>query len=176
MHKLRPVPDHPGTFAADDGTVWTSRDGDLVPAKQHPHSKGYLTVNVRHAATGRVRPALVHRLVCAAFHGPPPPGTQTRHLDGDKRNNTPSNLTWGSALDNSADRARHGRVPAGERHHAATLTAQDVYAARHMAAMGVPLRAIARHFGAGETALGHAVSGRTWKSVPGPIRQRKEKE
>lgn len=35
----------------------------------------------------------VHKLVCAAFHGPRPfPGAVVMHLDEDNQNNTPENL------------------------------------------------------------------------------------
>lgn len=43
----------------------------------------------------------VHRLVCEAFHGPPPEGkTYVLHLDEDAHNNKPENLRWGSQKEN----------------------------------------------------------------------------
>jgi hypothetical protein len=173
MQTLTPVPDFIDTYAADDGSIWTARKGRLRRAKQHPHSKGYVVVNVRRADTGRVRPALVHRLVCAAYHGPCPAGSQTRHLNGSPTDNRPENLAWGTPRENYDDRDRHGRTCAGERHHAATLTTQDVVAIRHMAAMGVKGRAIAKYFGATKATVSAIVLGKTWKSVGGPIRERK---
>lgn len=44
---------------------------------------------------------LLHRLVASAFHGPPPNAkSECMHLDGDPQNNIPSNLRWGSHLEN----------------------------------------------------------------------------
>jgi hypothetical protein len=45
-----------------------------------------------------------------------------------------------------------------------------------MAAMGLTMRTIARHFRTSETTASAIVLGKTWKTVGGPIRQRKEKE
>lgn len=62
----------------------------------------------------------VHRLVCAAFNGPcPPDKTLCAHRNGDTSINTPANLYWGTALENSADRERHGTVARGENSGAA---------------------------------------------------------
>lgn len=62
----------------------------------------------------------VNRLVCAAFHGPPPTDKhQARHLDGDTANNAASNLAWGTPLENYYDQVVHGtaNIPPKQRHH-----------------------------------------------------------
>jgi hypothetical protein len=51
----------------------------------------------------------VHRLVCAAFHGPmPSPRHEVRHLNGNPQDNRAENLAWGTGSDNSFDQVRHG--------------------------------------------------------------------
>lgn len=51
----------------------------------------------------------VHRLVCAAFHGPKPDWAHcVRHLNGVPTDNRPDNLTWGTRSENMQDKARHG--------------------------------------------------------------------
>jgi hypothetical protein len=43
----------------------------------------------------------VHRLVCEAFHGPPPfPNAVVIHLDENALNNRPENLKWGTQKEN----------------------------------------------------------------------------
>lgn len=43
----------------------------------------------------------VHRLVCEAFHGPPPfPRAVVIHLDENALNNSPENLKWGTQKEN----------------------------------------------------------------------------
>lgn len=49
----------------------------------------------------------VHRVVAAAFFGKS--DMMVRHLDGNPMNNVPSNLRYGTPLENSADRIAHGR-------------------------------------------------------------------
>lgn len=42
----------------------------------------------------------VARLVCEAFHGSPPDGADTIHIDEDPRINRPKNLKWGTRKEN----------------------------------------------------------------------------
>ena len=59
----------------------------------------------------------VHTLVCLAFNGVKPTGAEcVRHLDGNKLNNTPSNLRWGTNKDNAHDTILHGRQVCGFDH------------------------------------------------------------
>lgn len=42
----------------------------------------------------------VHRLICEAFHGTPKPGQVCMHLDENSKNNSPTNLAWGTQKEN----------------------------------------------------------------------------
>lgn len=42
----------------------------------------------------------VHQLVCEAFNGPRPPSSVCMHLNEDYKDNTPSNLAWGTQKEN----------------------------------------------------------------------------
>ena len=58
---------------------------------------------------GKPHYRVVHRLVCEAFHGPPPPGKSLAlHRDDDRNNNSPGNLYWGDLSDNQRDVIRNG--------------------------------------------------------------------
>jgi hypothetical protein len=70
---------------------------------------------------------LVHRLVCRAFHGPAPEGHEVCHGPGGKRDNTASNLSWGSKSKNrNEDRVRDGTLIDGVRHYNALLSTEEV--------------------------------------------------
>jgi hypothetical protein len=51
----------------------------------------------------------VHNLILLAHRGPPPPGQEGRHFDGNKDNNTLENLVYGTRQQNIFDMVRHGR-------------------------------------------------------------------
>jgi len=70
----------------------------------------------------------VHRLVCTWFHGPPPPGMQTRHLCGLGHLGcfSPGCLTWGTPKEQGEDQRRHGRIRKGETSPRAVLTDEQV--------------------------------------------------
>ena len=50
----------------------------------------------------------VHRIVAAAFIGCIPEGMEVCHQDGDRKNNRPENLRYGTRSDNVIDAIRHG--------------------------------------------------------------------
>jgi hypothetical protein len=58
----------------------------------------------------KVKCVQVHVAVLEAFRGFRHPGQETRHLDGDSRNNRLRNLRWGTPAQNIADKVKHGRT------------------------------------------------------------------
>ncbi|WP_439629144.1 HNH endonuclease signature motif containing protein [Gemmata sp.] len=105
----------------------------------------------------------VHRLVLEALAGPCPPGMQTRHLDGNKRNNRATNLAWGTPAENAADRARHGTIPCGSRSGSAKLTEARVREILHLYQTTCPNRAaLMRQFGVSWSTINRIVQGTTW--------------
>lgn len=53
---------------------------------------------------------LTHRLVLMTFVGPPGPGQECLHIDGNPANNKLENLRWGSRFENRADIRRHAQM------------------------------------------------------------------
>lgn len=75
---------------------------------------GYAVINL----TKKSGNVYVHRLVCETFHGKKPfTGAVVRHLDGDKTNNTPANLAWGTQSDNRFDDVANGTHHYSKRTH-----------------------------------------------------------
>lgn len=110
----------------------------------------------------------VHVLVLAAFVRPREPWEQCRHLDGDGGNNLLSNLAWGTAKQNNADKVIHGTLPYGDAVPNSKLRSDDIRWLRWaIDYAGVTRVAIARAYGATHTAVNCAVAGLTWRHAPG---------
>jgi hypothetical protein len=105
----RPIPGWPGYSASSLGRIYSDRPWRGTPGRILSGGfdrKGYRRVIVNDAPRRCER--YVHHLVAEAFHGPRPVGMDTRHLDGDKTNNSPTNLRYGSRSENELDKVRHG--------------------------------------------------------------------
>lgn len=165
LTEMRAVPDLPDYFAASDGTVWRMKGDSLTPVKAHRLKNGYLAVNARRGP-GDWATLYVHRLVAAAWLGPPPDGAVTRHLNGNPDDNAPDNLRWGTHGDNTQDRIRHGRSLAGVRSPHAKLTPWVAFAIREAVKMGLTRRAVADHFGLAPSTVGEMAAGRRWADPP----------
>ena len=105
---------------------------NYAPAPKHGNilnptrdKDGYYKTVLRN--NGQRRSVRICVLVCSAWHGErPTKASVVRHLDGSKDNDTPDNLCWGTAKENSDDTLRHGTRVNGERVNTCKLTAQDV--------------------------------------------------
>jgi hypothetical protein len=130
-------------------------------------SSGYLAISVWNGK--RSASEALHVMVCTTFHGARPSSNHlVRHLDGDKFNNRADNLTWGTAKENHADIARHGRRQdqSGEKGSAAKLTWEIVAEIRQRyAAGGVSVRALAVDYGVSGRAVHKLLTGQTWKEA-----------
>lgn len=107
------------TFRVPDWPYWITLDGQIFnengkQLKPTLSTGGYLRVSLYNR--GKKKIFLVHHLVLLAFVGPRPQGMETRHLDGDPKNNHISNLRYGTSSTNKLDMVRHGR------HHVARRT------------------------------------------------------
>ena len=74
---------------------------------QNENPAGYLVVGIK--IGGRFTTRGVHRLVAHAFKGKIPPRHIVRHLDGNKANNVPRNLTYVSIRDANKETYADGR-------------------------------------------------------------------
>ena len=145
-----------------DGTI-VGPSGRVL--KGYVNGDGYLIVSRREG--GRVDKERVHRLVCEAYHGPPPDDKPLAlHRDGNPLNNRAENLYWGDPHENCDDRRRHGThyVPAGEANGNARLTRGQVDAIRaEYATGGVSQAELGRRYGVGKTTIYDIVRERQWK-------------
>ena len=112
---------------SDEGRVWSARSRIFLQPTWNKRRK-YLYVTL--CGDGRRVRRHVHRLVLEAFEGPCPPGLECCHWNGDARNNSVTNLYWGTRLDNMRDRIRHGTTRRAYCRRNHELTSDNVWVSR----------------------------------------------
>lgn len=130
--------------------------------------------HVDHLGYGRFRSAalsstgfLAHRYSWLLAHGAIPVGLDVCHKCDVRGCVNPAHLFLGTHTDNMQDMLRKGRgnKPAGERHHAAVLSEEQVREIRRRRLGGERGVDLAREFGVTPTAVWCIAKGRSWKHV-----------
>ncbi|MEX0313769.1 MAG: HNH endonuclease [Allomuricauda sp.] len=159
---LKECPSFPGYSVNDKGDVFSHRTRKPIPGQRggskaiidktvckklskNKTKKGYLVVSAKKAGN-KPRNFGVHQLVADAFLGPKPNLHEIRHLDGNPSNNSPENLSYGTAKQNAQDRKRHGNYFSGEDHHNAKLTNKDAIRIRTLRKKGLKVKRLANQF------------------------------
>lgn len=95
--KWREAPGFPQYQISNTGFLRSVKTQKNISQHECKTSKGfYYHVNI-YNSDGVRKLVTIHRLVCEAFHGPPPEGKPyVNHDDGDKTNNHESNVYWSS--------------------------------------------------------------------------------
>ena len=157
------IPGLPNRFrAGSDGHVYSYRC-QLRRLIERLNKDGYPIVDI--CLNGRKREARVHTLIAEAFLWPRRDGEQIRHLNGDRTDNRPGNLRWGTAQQNAQDRDQHGRTVRGSAARHATITEADVPLIRNLLKSRVLHREIAAMFGTTKFVIDNISAGKTWRHV-----------
>lgn len=106
------LPGYEGLYEVSSlGLVRSLGTGKLVAQRWHPTTKPenhrYLTVRLR-GEDGKRKWMKVHKAVLLAFVSLCPPGLEGCHWDGDRSNNSLSNLRWDTRQYNALDALVHG--------------------------------------------------------------------
>ena len=147
---------------SEDGLVTGPRG--LVST--HKNHKGYVCLNLR-IADGRFKIFMLHRVV-AYTHIPNPVGKpEVNHKDGDKQNNTVSNLEWCTHAENCAHAQATGLFVQnrGEDHGRSPLTSEDVEDIRHFRGWGISYPKLGELYGISKEAVYQIVKRQTWAHV-----------
>ena len=125
----RPIAEFPRYEVSSDGQVRRvlPTKGSRVGLVLRPFvtNVGYPCVALRDGKRAHKR--TIHKLVCTAFHGPPPSDQhEVAHNDGDRSNPRANNLRWATRQENMADTFRHGTHVRGLRHPLARLSDDQV--------------------------------------------------
>lgn len=129
------------------------------------HSGGYLTV----ALNGRRR-EYIHRIVMAAFVGPPSERQDVNHIDGDKTNNRLDNLEYCDRLYNVRHAVATGlQNNAGEGNGMHKYKAEQIVAAHGLVASGVSRADAAKATGVSPATVENVTAGKSWKCLDLPV-------
>lgn len=125
----------PGTnnyYASKDGRIQSDTGKRLRILSQWEDSRGYMRVKVKFK--GKSTSCSVHRLVALTFIPNPKNKPQVNHKNGNKKDNSVSNLEWNSCAENVKHSWETGLSTAqkGENHPNSTLNEKKVYAIRIM--------------------------------------------
>ena len=117
-------------YARADGFIVSKKFGKTrVMAQSLNKQNGYYSVRLGYEIN-KYKTYYVHKLVMLAFVGDVPKDKEVRHFDGDKSNNSSSNLSYGTRLENHSDKIRHGTSGKGVKNSMAKLTDEEVLAIR----------------------------------------------
>lgn len=148
--ELKQHPTIPEIFCTEDGRVFR----ELVPSRD---SGGYAQIR---NGTMRLRR---HVLVCETFSGARSPGMVVRHLDGNRANDSATNLAWGTQAENCADTVEHGNSTRGEKNARSKITAAMAADIKARIDAGEGNKAIAADYGISAQSVCDIRGGRTWK-------------
>jgi hypothetical protein len=167
----------PGYRVGSDGSVWSCRKrvgqggrkgfyfvvGDTWnQMRPGLGSSGYLHLQL----APDLRNYWVHRLVLEAFVGPCPEGMECCHNDGNRQNNSLSNLRWDTRQANQNDRKNHGTHLKGTDVHLAKMNEEQVRTIRTEYATGTTsTNKLARKYNVSQAAIWNIIHRRTWKHV-----------
>jgi hypothetical protein len=147
----REVTTNPQYAVSEDGDVVNLLTGHILSpwiVSGYPRIKLY-------SGDTRYRWHRVPRLVCAAWHGPPPTKAhEVRHLDGNPGNNHYSNLAWGTRSENMLDARRHGTLQR-------RLSDSDVVDIKRFYVLGQSVTALAERFGVYKSSICKVLDGQS---------------
>lgn len=165
---LKQCPIEPRLFVSPFGRIYQVREDSsgTVIRLMRPKLNGDKYHDITIQLNQKRKIYKVHRLVAATFLGGDLPGMEVRHLDGIRTNNQVSNLAWGTAKENAADRDGHNRTARGERHGHSLLTEAQVIEMRELRRSGATMYELANRYQIGPRTVAGICSGKSWKHVP----------
>jgi hypothetical protein len=130
-----------------------------------PPTKGYPKFNAN--MNGIPTQFFVHQVVMLAFKGPPLPGQEVRHKNGDRGDARLDNLEYGTRTENIADAKRYGTFPVGEKRPGAKINREI---ARIIIQSEETAYVIAERYGIDHGTVEHIRNRRLWgeftKDIP----------
>lgn len=164
----RPVVGHEHKYQVSDlGRV---RSIDFWDGRRNVKGKVLSVIDTRsghvNVSIGANNKQLVHRLVLAAFIGPPPEGCEVLHLNHVPWDNRLSNLKYGTRSENlDMDYAINGRSlyrQCGTDRHNTIFSEEDI---RHIRTCVVPTQELGRVYGVNRSTIRRIRARESWRHV-----------
>ena len=130
--------------------------------KQHSDKYGYKRVRLSGGDRKTFSYRRVHQLVAEAFIGPRPNGQMVRHGPLGKTDNSVSNLSYGTAKQNSEDQLRDGTSCRGIKNSHARLTDKEVLEIFHHPYPRGSGRRLAARYGVQPSIISKIRTGKAW--------------
>lgn len=165
-YEIYEIPWLDGYYADSNGEIWSTRSGTLRKLTPCVNSNGYYYVMVSRKCVRRNY--MVSRLVALVFHGEPPSSKHVvMHKDNCITNNVPSNLKYGTCLQNSRQMVEEGREAhqKGEESGRSKLTTSQVLEIRERCCKGELQKVIARDYGVQQSQVSRIWTEKTWSHI-----------
>lgn len=159
---------------------WISNLGNVKcknkQLKQRTNKKGYL--KVRLYKNNKCKTFSIHRLVAINFIPNPDNLPQVNHKDGNKLNNTITNLQWCNNSENQLHAYKLGLQPSrhGENNSRSTLTNKDVEELKYLYNLGIRLSEVSNILGIGLSVARNIIYGNTWNGNTSQIIKRDDRK
>lgn len=172
--RFAPIVEATDYAVGSDGSVWSPYGrGKKVPTAwqrlavyRRPYGARYCVVCLRLPSNrSKVVCRYVHKLVMDAFVGPCPEGQEVLHDDNDTANNRLGNLRYGTRVENTADKFRHGTFVVGSRHKNAKLTEDAVREIRRLHGNGCSFKELGARYGVTPGVIARAARRKGWRHV-----------
>lgn len=163
IDEKKEIPGHAGYYADLKGNIYNKKGHKLIPQSQG----NYVGVDLP-IGNGKFRRFTVHRLIATTFIPNTDNKPQVNHKDGNKYNNSVSNLEWVTRNENQKhrfDKLHHSHF--GEKNTQAKLTTEKVIDIVKFRNKGLDLNVLSDIFSVSKPTICDIMAGRSWSHVTG---------
>jgi DNA-binding CsgD family transcriptional regulator len=151
-------------YVSPNGDIYSNKRNDMYKLKPTKSTRGY--VKVRLSIDGKIYNRHIHRMVAETFIPNPENKPEVNHIDGNKKNNTVTNLEWVTRKENAEHAYRTGLFGIGESFSTADISnKQCKKICKLLESTDMSIKDIAEKVNCGKMTVYHILHGDTWKHV-----------